>query len=599
MSDSEPKSDAPQENPPRRGKLVTGLTGLIVLAAIPLTMLRMFRNTWTWIAIIAILAAFLHAQSAMLVRAYGEPDPDGYLQMARAFASGELGTFSASDPYLFQDHFWIENPRGEIVCKFAPGYPALLAITRLIFGEASVFMLNPVLGALTIVATFKLFRIWMSPLASVLAVLAFSASLYFAFYTTMPLTHAADACVTAWGMYYLWRFIRPVNVDPLRSATPSLKACLFGGLFLGFAIAVRPINILLSLPLGFAILVHLFSGLKNRAIRWRPVFVLLAAYAVFPLLLALYQWRMFGGPFTSGYSLSGDSQAFLTQYFSNRMPRYLIALRDFVGLPFLVGAVGLMLVGPTRDRLMRALWVIPPLVLHGFYYWDQPNFHWNLRLLIPTLIAYYGAAFAFIDRDEKRWLKVPVMIIFCATIMWLDRGTDPTTGRAVTAVLWKPEIARPHIEATQRLNEVVAAIPENATVFADAPSCFYLSSRRNFSIYNTFTFRNGPHFRKPKPGRPIDWEPKQQPNRAAAIKQFYDTTPEPELTKAKIEKIDALMAAHIPVRFFIETARVEAEQQSIAPKYSLVRVPLELNRELELYEVIPTPPVVRRETSDR
>ena len=566
------------------------------------------KRFWPWAFIAAIIFTFMTFESRMLNRAYGEPDPDGYFIMARAFATGQLGIFPTDDLLRFQDHIWVDNPRGEVVCKFAPGYPILLAITRVFFGEDAMFMLNPVLSALALVGMFKLFRFWMQPLAAVLAVAAFSVSLLFTVYTAHPLTHAADTCCIVWAMYFLWKWCQPRDGLP-----PGMMTTIAAGLLLGFAIVIRPMNVLLALPVGAAVLHHYFSHLRNRPVRSRPIFLLAIAYAFFPALLALYQWRMFGGPLTSGYSLGGETQAFATQYFENRMPRYLAAMRDFVGLAFIVGAVGLLLVGPACDRSLRFLWAAPPLLIHGFYYWDQPVFCWNLRLILPTLVVYYGAAFALIDQEPRRFFKAPVLLVFFVAVVMIDRGVDPDPNNRYASpvvALWKPEAAQSRNDQNARMRELIDKMPENAVVFADAPACYYLSSRKQFTAYNAFAFTwTNPDYRRGRPNRNLDWDPKQQPSRKDAVTLFYKESTREDLAEKLREHVDKPLRNGEPVRFAVWSSTVENLKEWLGPVYSWKNVPLvgpnptnpyNRNKDLmELYEVTLTPPVIRRETIDR
>ena len=522
----------------------------------------------------AILVPYGIIQSRYIVRAFGETDPNGYLLTARAIATGQPVTFSADDPFRFQDHTWVENHRGALVSKFSPGYPLVLGLVRRVFGDDAMFVVNPVLGGLTLIGLYLLFRLWMSALAALLATGTFSASLLFLFYAAFPLTHTLDVCVTTWGMYALWKWSR----------TPSRGSAIGAGLLCGFAVAVRHVNVLLVLPVLAAVAGHAWQSWRGRTRLHRSALILGAAYALPLLLLAAYQWRHFGSPLTSGYSLAGEQGSIHWNYFTNRFPRYIGAMHGYLGWPFLFGAFALLLTGGVKDRCMRLLWVLPPLVLYSCYYWEQHWFQWNLRFILPTLAVYYGAAFAWLDQDRLRGFNVVALVAFCfLSIRFGGVVMHISPARA----LLDPTVTRESAETRTFLRTVLETLPPDAGILADSPAAFYLAARRQYTVYDLRAFDRAAsqaHFRPPR--RP-DEAARMQPARTAYFQEFYADHSQAELTRMQREVVDALLADATRVFAIVAPDRAEREQATLGPAYTWTRLDIDPpSKPLGVYEVV-------------
>jgi hypothetical protein len=81
-----------------------------------------------------------------------------------------------------------------------------------------------------------------------------------------------------------------------RSAGPPWKMGALVGLGIGLAVACRPVDVILAAGFVGALLV-----LRPRALGWMA-----AAAAVPVLLLALFQWRVFGSPLATGYGTEAE-----------------------------------------------------------------------------------------------------------------------------------------------------------------------------------------------------------------------------------------------------------------------------------------------------
>src|SRR5581483_4963588 len=80
------------------------------------------------LALLPIIALYAALQYSIFLPAYGEGDCDGYVTLAKRMANGgPLGVVD-TNPFMHQTHVWVENARGEVLPKFAPGYAGLLAV---------------------------------------------------------------------------------------------------------------------------------------------------------------------------------------------------------------------------------------------------------------------------------------------------------------------------------------------------------------------------------------------------------------------------------------------------------------------------------------
>src|SRR5207237_1440339 len=135
------------------------------------------------VALVGMLACYGIFQWRAFAPAYNEVDPDGYVLLAKRIARLESPALP-DDPFLYNTHVWVENAPGRVVPKFAPGYPAVLAIFYRVFGDDGMFYVSPVMGGLALVGAFFLFASWTSPAVSLFGVATLLANNAFLFYST-------------------------------------------------------------------------------------------------------------------------------------------------------------------------------------------------------------------------------------------------------------------------------------------------------------------------------------------------------------------------------------------------------------------------------
>ena len=151
------------------------------------------------------------------------------------------------------------------------------------------------------------------------------------------------------------------------------------GFALGFAVLVRPTNLLIALPAALAL------GTARR--RWLG-FVLGGAPAALGLLL--YNWRAYGHPLENGYGGAGG----LFEW--SNVP---VTLAHYAAwLPMLLTPLGLLALGLPlcarqlpRWTALLSVWLLSYLALYASYYNTHETW-WYLRFVLPAFPAAWVAA---------------------------------------------------------------------------------------------------------------------------------------------------------------------------------------------------------------
>jgi hypothetical protein len=493
------------------------------------------RRLMPWLIAGGAILFFSFLQYQSFTPGYHESDPDGYFTLMRRLASlGPIGVVD-TDPFIHQTHVWVENQHGEVLPKYPPGWPTLLAIGYVLGGDHGAFVVNPLLGALGLLGMFLLFRQWTRPLAAAFAVAAMAVMPSFIYYTGYALTHVSNVAFVTWGMYFLWRFSR----------NPTVGSAIGAGLLLGYTPAIRYTSAMLVVVAAVALAAVWWRSIRAGRRPWWPTLALLLAYSVFPALLALYHWRYFGSPWTTGYYLSNEQTAFEWAQLSRNIRLLNRGLSDelvFMLTPLAI--VGILAIGRPADRLMRAAWFFVIYVVYAFYYWAGPG-NWYYRFLIVTFPVIAGMAFAVIDRvaarrPVTRVLTMAAVVAIVAidshpTLVYFARGEGYEENGA-------PQVARTADQASAHLEP-------NAVIFAERPNQDYVGMREQFLVYDLRAFSD----RRPRDFREQDrgGRPRMQPMRRERFLEFYASHSQNDLTRMQRELVDQYLREGRQVVFLV------------------------------------------------
>ena len=194
-------------------------------------------------------------------------DEYAYIFQAKTFNEGRL--WNQTYPFQkFFSFFHIADQGDKWVSKFSPGWPALLAVGLLL--KIPLWLVNPLLGALSLVVFFFLANHLYGKEVAILSVLTMLCSAYFIFNSASYFSHTS--CLL---FILLFVYFARLYVDE-----GKLYQALMAGVFIGCAFTVRPYTALLcSIPFG---IYFLFGVAKSRYIGMP-----LICFGAFPFAVAL------------------------------------------------------------------------------------------------------------------------------------------------------------------------------------------------------------------------------------------------------------------------------------------------------------------------
>ena len=303
----------------------------------------------------------------------GDNDEPVYVLQAKMLLQGKITLSGAAQGDFFRPWLTLQHD-GRLYTEFLPGWPAVLALSQLVFGT---MVLAPAAAAAAWVATtYGLARELLTDRRTALlaaGVVALSpltlihGGLYLSYVFTAALLTGAAACL-----------VRGVRLGSRRALTGA------GALF-GAALLTRPLDVaLVALPCGVYGLIRLRR--QPRAAARRALWVAVGV-APFVLVLLAYNARVTGSPVQAPLSAGGplvNKLGFgqrqmvpdhppLTYGVHTAVHALLLGLRTLPG--FLFGGVlivGLAALGalPRRQRLERLLLVALALAFPaGYFFW--------------------------------------------------------------------------------------------------------------------------------------------------------------------------------------------------------------------------------------
>ncbi len=511
------------------------------------------QDIFAYLCLVIIVSIYSYIQVIHFTPAYQEVDPDGYLILAKRIAEGGPIAVKDDDPFMYQSHVWVENSKGEIAPKFAPGYPFLMSIAYILGGDTAMFYVSPIMGGLSLIGSYMLFRLWMSRTSALFGTFYLAVNAMILVYCAYLLTHASDMCFAVWGMYFLWRWKRG-NIKDTRH---YILISVFAGLLLGGAMTIRHTSVLLVFALISAIVVKWIESIKSKSYPIRDTLILLASYIVFPLLLLIYNWVIFDSPFTSGYGLSGEQFAFKLKNIPNNA-RVLALGLNYTGLFFMfpIGLAGMFLAQMIGESIMALLWIIPSYLLYASYYWAPGDMSY-FRFLIVIFPALVGLASAVLDKNTGSWIRKAIIYLLLSGFIIFIRYNDTESALRGTVSDFP---SRSLAYSAQRVSKI---LNDSAVIFSRRPIFCYLGTRNHFRMYDLdiFTASYGAS------AFPENVEPRRQPIRNNRLREFYKGLSDEDLRNKKLELIRNFLKDGRQVAFLLPKTALSNEQNALGDEF--------------------------------
>ena len=202
-----------------------------------------------------------------------------YIFQANTFYEGRL--WNQTHPvHEFFKFVYIIAQDGKWVGKYAPGWPAILALGLLL--KIPLWLVNPLLGTVSLLVFFFLAEYLYGKQVAIVSVFIALCSAFFLINSASYFSHTSCLLMILLFVYFARR-----SLDEQKK-----YQALLAGVFIGFAFLVRPYTALLcALPFG---IVSLFSTSRNRHIGLLLVF---CGALPFVLLFLLYNHAITGHAF--------------------------------------------------------------------------------------------------------------------------------------------------------------------------------------------------------------------------------------------------------------------------------------------------------------
>jgi len=369
-------------------------------------------------------------------------------------------------------------------------------------------------------------------------------------------------------MFFLWKWVRDSNT----------RSGVLAGLLLGFACMVRHNSALLAIVVIIAVcskLIEYYNIVKGKkdseesqiiANPTKAVLVLLGCYSIFPLLLATYNWAIFGNPFISGYALSNEQFAFSWVQLRRNLATINSGLNyEALFLIFPAGIAGMLIIAPFRESLMRIFWFLPIYVAYSAYYW-APSGMAYFRFLICTFPVFVGATFALMDKVPSRKAHKVFAMIVLSLFLINTRYTETKGGlRGVVS----DRGSRANAKASRIASKT---LQKDAVIFSQSPVFCYIGTRRNFRFYDLRIFTKG--YGNSAFGGGV----RQQKKRAERFRDFYSQLNDSQLVDKKRELVVSFLSQKRQVAYLIPVNAKEKERAQLGAD-----VKFELLKEWQIY----------------
>ena len=394
----------------------------------------------------------------------GGADSYGYVSQSVLWAKGQLYVDQPivselpdyTTEWLLAPLGWVPQEhagvRGRIVPVYSPGLPMLMAPMRLLFGANGVYLVVPILAALTVWLTFLLGRRLDGDATGLFAALWLASSPGIVGSAFSPMS---DVPVTTWWLAALVAALHPA---------PNPRSAAIAGIATTLAVLTRP-NLA---PMGVVVSLPFLYRLAVERKAWQPAARNFAAFAVTaaigPAIIALLFNYWYGSPLRSGYGATGS--LFSWEYLKANLQRYPRWLIESQTVLIIVG-----LITPLLSRGRTRSQGLPPAVAAcillamcaaswAAYMTYFPFDDWGyLRFLLPSyppLIVLSSTAFVLMLRRTKAPRLLGTVLLALIMIAGLDFGR-----RAAIFTMFHGETRY------QRVGEYIAAnLPERAVLMS-------------------------------------------------------------------------------------------------------------------------------------
>lgn len=391
--------------------------GLLVVVSMAVLVGRLMRDvrwrSWQlprqsdWPLVLGMSATLVGLALFVMQAAFaGNPqliDEMAQLFQARVFASGRLAAPPPALPEFFLfAQTWLTAAGW--VTQFPPGHAALLAGAMLV-GYPEV--VNPVLGGLDLVLVFLLARALYGRTVALVSAVLWLASAWVLFMSATYMNHATATtfALAAWASTWVPRRL-------------GARHAVLTGLCLAAAAATRPLD---AVAAAVPVLVRLIR--TRRVAVWAG---LVAGALPVGLAWGFYNWRLFGAPWTMGYTVfqgAGVGLGFHVDPWGN-LYTPLVALSNVV-------------VAVRRLHIALYQWPIPAVL--PLAVWALAARQWRLGDLVvglgvvagPALYFFYWHS-GFYPGPRFYYIAAPFLVIGTArAICWLWRLARRAPHRAI------------------------------------------------------------------------------------------------------------------------------------------------------------------------
>ena len=328
-------------------------------------------RTSLWCAGLALAAAALVA-TLVLQSVPLSGDEGAYVFQAGMFAQGRLWwPVSPFQPYIAQPYIFPYE--GRLISQYPPGWPAMLSAA--LASGVPPALVNPVVGALTILALYRFALVQYGKEIALLAAAMTGVSAFFLFNSGSFYNGSVTALFAVLMAHSAARFLD----------RPGVAAALGTGLWFSAIAVVRHFDaVLFALPVAVALL---WRGTWRH---WRLTPLAILAGVPLLALLLLYYTEVTGSPLLLPQKLHSANDGLLgANWHAVRVTEILVGrlveLAEWVSPPFVL-AMAWALVLKLRDRSIRFYDLYGPVFLAGYWlYWADGTLRWGPRYIYPAL----------------------------------------------------------------------------------------------------------------------------------------------------------------------------------------------------------------------